>query len=353
MEINAKVYAAARDEELLKKAAEQLKEMTFHNWYGIDLLEPCAVLPLTETWYGFTLQAEPAYGPEAWTPCLRECGRILKKDGAVIVEFRSPDDPDTYLEYAYTTPNGNSGYGRNLLIISTYVRSLGCKDIQLALDELFSERTARDRMFASRRKEKKEAVRKEKGDFEISEDGVLKRYRGISTHVVIPDGVKEIEDSAFVDLKGVERMLMEDEEYDAPPMQTLEIPDSVEKIGSYALAYCMNLEEIEIPDSVRFIGDRAFEGCESLKKVRLSNALAEIGEYSFFLCSELKSITIPEGVRRIGKGAFDSCFELGKVTFPQSLASIGEEAFHGTRVRKACVPAGVAEIGRGAFPERD
>ena len=58
------------------------------------------------------------------------------------------------------------------------------------------------------------------------------------------------------------------EDYDAPEMETLTIPDSVTKIGYYAFAYCLNLRKVNLPDSVSSLGERAFEGCESLKEIR-------------------------------------------------------------------------------------
>ena len=286
MEINARVYAVAKDGKLLGQVHEILNGKTYQHYLPVETLEPCAVLPLKQTWYGFAERAEPTDGPEGWISRLRECAGLLQKDGAVVVEFRSPDHPDTYLEYAYTTSRGGAGSGSRPGMIG-YSRA-GCQDLCLAMDEMFSERTARDRMFASRRKEKKEALRKEKGDFEITPDGVLKKYRGHDLDVVIPDGVREIGESAFVDMKGLERMIMECEDYDAPEMETLTIPDSVTRIQSYAFAYCMNLEEVNIPDSVVSIGERAFEGCESLKSVSLPSGLTEIEEFTFFLCYNLR-----------------------------------------------------------------
>ena len=331
MEINARVYAVAKDRELLGQVHETLKRKTYQDYLPVDILEPCVVLPLSRTWYGFTERAEPTDRPEGWMSCLRACAGLLGKDGAVVVEFRSPDDPDTYLEYAYTTAGGSAGSGSRTGMIG-YSRVAGGQDICLAMDEMFSGRTAQDRMFASRRKEKQEALRREKGDFEITPDGVLKKYRGHDTDVVIPDGVREIGDCAFVDMKGVERMIMECEDYDAPEMETLTIPDSVTKIQDYAFAYCMNLSEVNIPDSVTFIGERAFEGCESLKKIELPKGLTEIEEFTFFLCGNLRTVKIPEGVTRIGKNAFDGT-DLRKVKLPESVKEIGEETFpKGTEV---------------------
>ena len=220
MEINAVVYAAAESRELLTQVHEVLEGKTFQSYLLTEVLEPCAVLPVTKAWYGFAERAEPTDGPEGWTGCLRECAQLLKKRGAVVVEFRSPDHPDDYLEYAYSTPSGNAGSGRRPAVFA-YDRTRGDKDIRLVLDELFSGRSAQERARASRNRERKETLRKEKGNFEINKDGVLIRYRGNDADVVIPDGVKEIGDAAFVDLKGVERMLMECEDYDAPEMETL------------------------------------------------------------------------------------------------------------------------------------
>ena len=349
MEISAKIYAVADSRELLRRIRAILAGKTFNDYVSMDTMEPCAALPVTKTWYGFSKRVEPAEGPETWMDCLAECAEILMKNGAVEVEFRSPDDPDTYLEYAYTTPGGNAGYGRRPSLTG-YRRALGNDDISLAIYELYSERTARDRLIASRRRERKEAARREKGDFEITADGVLKRYRGNDTDVVIPDGVREIGDSAFVDLKGVERMLLECEDYDAPVMETLTIPDGVEKIETYAFAYCSNLEKVEMADSVRSIGSRAFEGCESLKDLRSSEGLSEIAEYTFFLCENLKAVQLPEGITSIGEGAFRDCWSLKRAVLPESLKCIGKEAFRGTALRKVQIPAGVSEIGEGAFP---
>ena len=345
MEINASVYAVAENRKLLLQVNDILSRKTYAGWVGVEVMEPCAVLPLTKTWYGFTKDSGMTDEPDGWLGCLRECAQILKKNGAVVVEFRSPDHPDDYLEYAYTTSRGEAGQGKRPALFA-YDRALGNRDISLAIDELFSGRSAQERAYACRRKEKKEALRKAEGDFRITGDGVLTKYLGDDTNVVIPDGVREIGESAFVDMKGVERMIMECEDYDAPAMKTLVIPDSVEKIGSYAFAYCLNLTGVEMPDSIRVIGDRAFEGCESLEKIRLSAGLTAIEEYTFFLCGSLKSITIPEGVTRIGEAAFMDCYSLKKAVLPESLRSIGAQAFKGSGLKKVRIPENVKEIGK-------
>ena len=351
MEINARIYAVAESRDLLEMVHETLSEKTGSDWFSCETVEPCAVLPLTRTLYGYKERAEPTDGAEDWLDCLEECAGFLKKRGMVLVEFWSPDHPDSYHEYAYTTTGGSAGCSERYAAIRNMERALGNQDFSLVLHELQSGRSARDRFYASRRKNQKEADRIAKGDFEISADGVLVKYRGLDETVVLPDGIREIGESAFVDDKGVERLILYDEDYDAPPMQTLFIPDSVEKIGFYAMAYCLNLVEVDIPDSVRQIGPRAFEGCESLKKIRLSGSLTEIDENTFFLCENLKSIEIPEGVTQIRDGAFWGCGKLRKVFFPSSLKKIESAAFSNSYdLEKVYLPEGT-EVADQAFPK--
>ena len=81
MEINARVYAVAKDETLLRQVHEILKEKTHQTHMLSETMEPCAVLPLQQTWYGFTERAEPTDGPEGWTTCLQACAQVLMKTG--------------------------------------------------------------------------------------------------------------------------------------------------------------------------------------------------------------------------------------------------------------------------------
>ena len=350
MEINAKVYAVAEQKELLQQIEKYLNNKLRLGWYPVQALEPCAVLPLTKTWFGFTVESGMTDGPEGWISCLRRCAAVLKGKGAVVVEFSSPDSPDEYLEYAYTTPDEEAESG-DQPVLTGYRCYPGNDDITLAIKELFSGRNALERERISRRRERRDAVRKEKGDFEITSDGILKKYRGHDLHVVIPEGVREIGESAFTDLRGVERMLMEEEDYDAPEMKTLTIPESVEKIGTYAFAYCLNLESVTMADNVKTMGNRAFEGCQSLKEIHLSAGLSRIEEYTFFLCEGLETIEIPEGITHIEKAAFMDCWFLSSVTLPESLISIGDEAFSGSAIKKIRIPENTAEISANAFPK--
>ena len=112
------------------------------------------------------------------------------------------------------------------------------------------------------------------------------------TSVVLPDGLKNIEASAFAFCPNLEKVV---------------IPDSVEDIGDNAFIGCTSLKEIEIGASTRFIGNNAFQDCTSLEKVTFKNGLEDIGMQAFYGCTSIKAIEIPSGVFKIGMGAFFGC----------------------------------------------
>lgn len=73
--------------------------------------------------------------------------------------------------------------------------------------------------------------------------------------VVIPDGVIEIERSAF---------------YYCSLMNEVVIPDSVTKIGDYAFSYCVLLDRVILPESVE-LGEGVFYSCYGVKTRELFN----------------------------------------------------------------------------------
>lgn len=93
--------------------------------------------------------------------------------------------------------------------------------------------------------------RRKKANFNgfVIKNGVLEKYTGSESDVIIPDVVTKIGNSAF------------DHCYD---LKSVIIPDSVTSIGDNAFEDCTRLTSITIPDSVTSIGDEAFENCRGL-----------------------------------------------------------------------------------------
>ena len=95
------------------------------------------------------------------------------------------------------------------------------------------------------------------------EDGVLigvdsdMKY---SASLTIPEGVRVIKRLAFMDFQVV----------------SINLPNTLEEIGSGAFAQCKYLTSMVIPDSVNKIGQGIFLNCDNLKKVKFSDNLTEI-----------------------------------------------------------------------------
>ncbi|MCI9082639.1 MAG: leucine-rich repeat domain-containing protein, partial [Lachnospiraceae bacterium] len=80
----------------------------------------------------------------------------------------------------------------------------------------------------------------------VIEDGVLTKYTGTDTEVVVPDGVTSIARFAF---------------HGCSSLTDITLPSSVTIIGDYAFDGCSSLTDITLPSSVTIIGDYAFDGC--------------------------------------------------------------------------------------------
>lgn len=107
-------------------------------------------------------------------------------------------------------------------------------------------------------------------DFLIS-GGVLVAYRGDSSHVTIPDGVRVIAGEVFAGHSEIKE---------------LSLPDSLITIGEAAFENCTGLKSVFWGDQVRYIRDRAFAG------------------------SALTSVALPASVEALGLQAFDETVQM-------------------------------------------
>ena len=230
-------------------------------------------------------------------------------------------------------------------------------------------------------------------NFEIK-DGVLVKYKGNSSVVVIPDGVISIGDFAF--------------NY-RDNLTSIVIPNGLTSIGYGAFSNCSGLTNILIPDSVNKIGDEAFancceltsvmwnavdvtagsfigtifEDCGKLSSISIGKNVKKIPSFAFSGCSGLTSIDVMEGnkqyyceknclietktkrlilgcknsvipsdgsVTSIGDGAFSNCIGLTSIVIPDSVTSIGEDSFRNcSKLISIVIPDSVASIGDGVF----
>ncbi len=224
-------------------------------------------------------------------------------------------------------------------------------------------------------------------DFDI-QDGVLKKYLGSGTSVIIPEGVTKIGIGAFCSCTSLTSVSIPEgvteiggEAFSCcTSLASVTISEGVKeiKISLGAFACCTSLASVTIPASVTEIGPEAFSGCTSLSSVVISEGVKAIGFKAFEGCTSLASVIIPGSVTRISGGAFHACniSELShpcltvrdglvirdgtlvdctrqqteNVVIPESVTEIGGGAFHGcTSLASVVIPEGVKKIGESAF----
>ena len=165
------------------------------------------------------------------------------------------------------------------------------------------------------------------------------------TAVVVEDGVTGIGDAS---LQFVPRS-------DAPQMEALTLPDSVERVGARAFFgnVYMKLNGDRLPASLRVIDRSAFGMCEMYFTFdELPSGVRFIGPSAFFDCGCLRgTLHIPQGVRSIPSGAFQWVPGLESVVIPDGVRSIGASAFSGCGgLKSVTIPVSVSSIGDYAFP---
>lgn len=170
---------------------------------------------------------------------------------------------------------------------------------------------------------KKSTVKHNNSDFIFDENRVMK-YIGKEKVVTVPDGIEEIESSAFWDNQYIEEVIL---------------PETLHNLGGDTFYYCKNLRKITLPKNVNLMGNNPFAGCpnivienQSPHFVLENGILYTADKQTLIYCSvqgQESELIIPEGVKIIGKHAFYCCDRFEKITLPQSLEKMENNPFSG------------------------
>ena len=156
----------------------------------------------------------------------------------------------------------------------------------------------------------------------------------LAIEIKIPDGVTAIPASAFY----------------KSGFSSIQLPNSVTSIGSWAFQYCTNLESINIPTGVSVLSKAMFTYCANLKQVSWHNNITSIEDDVFNQCKKLqpKQLTLPANLTSIGMRAF-STTGLTSVKFPEGLKSIDNAAFSQCMLETVDLPSTITSMNTGAF----
>lgn len=149
------------------------------------------------------------------------------------------------------------------------------------------------------------------------------------TSLVLPEGLKYIDDNAFRYEEGAFAM--------NTALESVSVPSTIERYGVEG-GY----------------GSAMFHGCVNLKSVTLANGLKTLGEHMFSSCTSLREISIPDSVTALGRYAFASCTGLERVLFGanSTLTLIPERCFQKcTALKEINLPDTVTTFKTYAFAE--
>ena len=153
----------------------------------------------------------------------------------------------------------------------------------------------KDRKANVREKEKSIAAWKREWAFTIIEkDRIrLNSYRGVDLDVVIPEyigkyKVVEIGQAAF-SAEAIGKP--EDNRTILTRIRSIILPESINKIGSYAFCGCISLMELVIPPLVDTINSGTFRNCKKIRRITLSDNIKTIDKSAFVGCKALTIVT--------------------------------------------------------------
>lgn len=179
--------------------------------------------------------------------------------------------------------------------------------------------------------------------FSYNASGVITKYDySCGNEVSIPesiDGVniKSIANNAFVASDNTK------------PLQSINM-ENASYLTTFSFSDFTNLKYATLPKTLVEIPQKAFFNCP-LTTINLPDTIEKIGNYAFKGTSLSGSLYLPNSLKTIGIGAFDSLKLTGTLTIPDSVTTISNEAFNNNKFTKLVIGqnSSLTTIGNNAF----
>lgn len=211
-------------------------------------------------------------------------------------------------------------------------------------------------------------------EFFVTSIGRAFRYSVNLRSISLPEGITELESSAFDECHSLERIYLpntlkrigSNAFYNCFALTKLTIPESITEVVNNigledspldtlfikcpeirftnlkvkhivlgetvrtvrSFSYCRNLESVDILGETISFGEGCFYGCDSLKKLYIPGR-QEVVSKNFLSGSYIESLVLGEGITTITNFALEGNTNLREIKFPQSLREIGRSAFSG------------------------
>lgn len=179
-------------------------------------------------------------------------------------------------------------------------------------------------------------------------------------YIDIPEGVKEIEGSAFLNAlspnvtltlpSSLEILRSRAFENCYATFKDFHLPKSLKRIESAAFMRTKLDAEIVLPDNLEWLGSSAFAESGLKGGLKIPNTINEIQQSTFYGCKFTGNLVLPEGLLAIGNNAFYKSGFSGELIIPQDVVRIGNSAFEGCCFTGPLVlPSSLQQVGTNAF----
>lgn len=118
-------------------------------------------------------------------------------------------------------------------------------------------------------------------------------------NIILPDGLLEIEDSAFSNCGS---------------LNTIVLPESLTTIGRNAFSNT-SITSVAIPSNVSVIPENAFGNCYNLNRVTIGSGVERIENWAFSNCNYLNMVNLNSGIDTICDYAFAYCYNINTVRY--------------------------------------
>ena len=189
-------------------------------------------------------------------------------------------------------------------------------------------------------------------------------YAAGITKLTLTPGVEEIGNDAFQQTRNLKELVFQPTShfkkmgtwtFVGSGLEKLELPASLETLGTAAFNGCSKLKTVTVADGsqLQMVGQSSFAGCTSLESFKFlgSSVAVTIGKNAFSGDTKLPTFTIPGTVTTIEEGAFNGCSAMTGVTFatPAQITTIGPGAFQNAGLLSIHLPESVTTIEQSAF----
>ena len=146
---------------------------------------------------------------------------------------------------------------------------------------------------------------------------------------------------------GAPEIIREKAFYYADKLTEIVLPAGVKTIENWAFAKCFSADKVILNEGLEMIGDHAFLKCRAVKEISVPGTCKTVETSAFYQCVSAEKLTIGEGVETLQKGAFEECSSLKSVTVPDSVQTMNPYIFYNCSSLETCI------MGSPAIMEKD